>query len=328
MIEFLQSIIDPVIVFSIIISFIIASIIGPVLIPLLHKLKFGQNIRAEGPKSHQKKAGTPTIGGLIFIFSTAITMIVMIRVMNKNFSDEAMIALYSFIGFGFIGFLDDLLKIIKKKNEGLKAWQKMFWLILISSALTYYAYTQIGTSINIPFMEGQISIGWLYIPFVMVYFTATTNAVNLTDGLDGLATSITVLVITFLAILSYSMGHLSLSVFCVALAGALLAFLRFNAFPARVFMGDTGSLALGGAIAMVALILKMPIIIVIIGGIYVIETVSVILQVASFKLTRKRIFKMAPIHHHFEALGWSETKIVSVFSVVTVILCFIAFASL
>ena len=316
--------IDPKIVMAIVISFIVASILGPIIIPLLHKLKFGQNIRQEGPKSHLKKAGTPTIGGLIFIFATIITMFIMVG----NPTDEAMIALYSFVGFGFVGFLDDLLKIIKKKNEGLTSGQKMILLLIVSGFLTWYAYKYIGTSINIPFLNGQINFGLFYIPFVMFYFAGVTNAVNLTDGLDGLATSVTVLVTTFLGIISYNLGHISLALFCVALAGALLAFLRFNAFPARVFMGDTGSLALGGAVAMVALILKMPLILVLIGIIYVIETLSVILQVASFKLTGKRIFKMAPIHHHFEQLGWSETKIVSVFSIITVVFCFIAFASL
>ncbi len=316
--------IDPKIVMAIVISFIVASILGPIIIPLLHKLKFGQNIRQEGPKSHLKKAGTPTIGGLIFIFATIITMFIMVG----NPTDEAMIALYSFVGFGFVGFLDDLLKIIKKKNEGLTSGQKMILLLIVSGFLTWYAYKYIGTSINIPFLNGQINFGLFYIPFLMFYFAGVTNAVNLTDGLDGLATSVTVLVTTFLGIISYNLGHISLAIFCVALAGALLAFLRFNAFPARVFMGDTGSLALGGAVAMVALILKMPLILVLIGIIYVIETLSVILQVASFKLTGKRIFKMAPIHHHFEQLGWSETKIVSVFSIITVVFCFIAFASL
>ncbi len=316
--------IDPKIVMAIVISFIVASILGPIIIPLLHKLKFGQNIREEGPKSHLKKAGTPTIGGLIFIFATIITMFIMVG----NPTDEAMIALYSFVGFGFVGFLDDLLKIIKKKNEGLTSGQKMILLLIVSGFLTWYAYKHIGTSINIPFLNGQINLGLFYIPAAMFYFAGVTNAVNLTDGLDGLATSVTVLVTTFLGIISYNLGHISLAIFCVALAGALLAFLRFNAFPARVFMGDTGSLALGGAVAMVALILKMPLILVLIGIIYVIETLSVILQVASFKLTGKRIFKMAPIHHHFEQLGWSETKIVSVFSIITVVFCFIAFASL
>ena len=248
--------------------------------------------------------------------------------MVGNPTDEAMIALYSFVGFGFVGFLDDLLKIIKKKNEGFTSGQKMILLLIISGFLTWYAYKYIGTSINIPFLNGQINLGLFYIPAAMFYFAGVTNAVNLTDGLDGLATSVTVLVTTFLGIISYNLGHISLAIFCVALAGALLAFLRFNAFPARVFMGDTGSLALGGAVAMVALILKMPLILVLIGIIYVIETLSVILQVASFKLTGKRIFKMAPIHHHFEQLGWSETKIVSVFSIITVVFCFIAFASL
>ena len=322
--EILKSMIDPKIVMAIVISFIVASILGPIIIPLLHKLKFGQNIRQEGPKSHLKKAGTPTIGGLIFIFATIITMFVMVG----NPTDEAMIALYSFVGFGFVGFLDDLLKIIKKKNEGLTSGQKMILLLIISGFLTWYAYKYIGTSINIPFLNGQINLGLFYIPAAMFYFAGVTNAVNLTDGLDGLATSVTVLVTTFLGIISYNLGHISLAIFCVALAGALLAFLRFNAFPARVFMGDTGSLALGGAVAMVALILKMPLILVLIGIIYVIETLSVILQVASFKLTGKRIFKMAPIHHHFEQLGWSETKIVSVFSIITVVFCLIAFASL
>ena len=322
--EILKSMIDPKIVMAIVIIFIVASILGPIIIPLLHKLKFGQNIRLEGQKSHLKKAGTPTIGGLLLIFATNITMFIMVG----NPTDEAMIALYSFVGFGFVGFLDDLLKIIEKKNEGLTSGQKMILLLIVSGFLTWYAYKYIGTSINIPFLNGQINFGLFYIPFVMFYFAGVTNAVNLTDGLDGLATSVTVLVTTFLGIISYNLGHISLAIFCVALAGALLAFLRFNAFPARVFMGDTGSLALGGAVAMVALILKMPLILVLIGIIYVIETLSVILQVASFKLTGKRIFKMAPIHHHFEQLGWSETKIVSVFSIITVVFCFIAFASL
>lgn len=324
MIDFIKSLINPTIVAGLVISFIIASLIGPILIPLLRRLKFGQNIREDGPKNHIKKAGTPTIGGLIFIFATMITMIIMV----DNFTDEAMVALYAFVGFGFVGFLDDLLKILKKKNEGLKSWQKMTLLLLIAIPLTIYSYKYIGTSMNIPFLNGQINLGLFYIPFVLFYFAGTTNAVNLTDGLDGLCTSITVLVVTFLAIVSYSMGHESLAIFCVALAGALLAFLRFNAFPARVFMGDTGSLALGGAIGMIALILKMPFILVLIGIIYVIEVISVILQVASFKLRGKRIFKMAPIHHHFEALGWSETKIVYIFSIITLIFCFIAFASL
>jgi phospho-N-acetylmuramoyl-pentapeptide-transferase len=314
------------IVYSVLIAFFISLILGPILIPLLHKLKFGQNIREEGPKSHQKKAGTPTMGGLIFIVSSIITMAILIR----KPSDEAMIALYAFIAFGIIGAFDDGLKIIHKKNLGLRAAEKMILLIIVSCVLGYYAATNstIGTNILIPFTQISFNMGIWYIPFVVLYFTAVTNAVNLTDGLDGLATSVTLLVMTFFALVSFGLGHYSLSIFCGVIAGSLLGFLRYNAFPAQVFMGDTGSLALGGAIASVAMILKLPLLVIIVGGIYAIETLSVILQVASFKLTKKRIFKMSPLHHHFELSGWHETKIVSIFSIITVILCLVAFLSL
>jgi phospho-N-acetylmuramoyl-pentapeptide-transferase len=314
------------IVYSVLIAFFISLILGPILIPLLHKLKFGQNIREEGPKSHKKKAGTPTMGGLIFIISSFIAMAILIR----KPSDEAMIALYAFIAFGLIGAIDDGLKIIHKKNLGLKAAEKMVFLIIVSVALGYYAATnpRIGTHILIPFTQISFDLGMWYIPFVVLYFTATTNAVNLTDGLDGLATSVTLLVMTFFALVSFGLGHYTLSIFCGVIAGSLLGFLRYNAFPAQVFMGDTGSLALGGAIAAVAMILKLPLLVIIVGGIYAIETLSVIIQVGYFKLTKKRVFKMSPIHHHFELSGWHETKIVSVFSIITVILCLVAFLSL
>lgn len=312
------------ILISLILAFLVATIIGGPIIKGLYKLKFGQNIRQDGPQSHLKKAGTPTIGGLIFIIATLIVTFIMI----KNYKDESFIALFAFVAFGFIGFLDDILKIIRRNNLGLRAYQKMILLLIVSGILSYYGYLNLGTKIIIPFFNNQWDLGVLYIPFVIFYFTATTNAVNLTDGLDGLATSITILVMTFLAILSFNLGHYSLAMFSIILAGALLGFLRFNAFPARVFMGDTGSLALGGAVATITLLLKMPLIIVIIGAIYVIETLSVIIQVSSFKLTGKRVFKMAPIHHHFEHLGWSETKIVTIFSIITVVLCFIGFLSL
>ncbi|MDD7793974.1 phospho-N-acetylmuramoyl-pentapeptide-transferase [Clostridium sp. 'White wine YQ'] len=322
--ENMKSMLNPDIIMAIVLGFAIATIIGGPIIKLLYKLKFGQNIREDGPRTHLKKAGTPTIGGLIFIFSTIIATFIMI----SNIKDEAIIALLAFVAFGFIGFLDDILKIIRKNNLGLRAYQKMILLLLVSSLLAYYGYVNVGTKINIPFVNAQIDIGIFYIPFIIFYFASETNAVNLTDGLDGLATSITVLVMTFLSILSFNLGHYSLSIFCVILAGALLGFLRFNAFPARVFMGDTGSLALGGAVATVGLLLKVEFLIVIIGGIYVLEALSVVIQVASFKLTGKRVFKMAPIHHHFEQLGWKETKVVTVFSIITLILCFIGFLSL
>lgn len=305
-------------------TFIISIILGPIIIPMLTKLKFGQNIRKEGPQSHLKKAGTPTIGGLIFIISTLIVIVVM----RFNPTDEAMIALYSLIAFGFIGFLDDMLKILKKENEGLKAWQKMLLLIIFSTAIAVYGYVHLGTGLRIPFIEIKIPLGILYIPFVILYYAGATNAVNLTDGLDGLASTVSVLVLTFFGVVSFTMGHESLAVFSFVLAGGLLGFLKFNAYPAKVFMGDTGSLAIGGAIATIALILELPLILVIVGGIYVLETLSVILQVSSYKLTGKRIFKMAPIHHHFEQIGWSETKIVTIFAVATVVLCFIGFMAL
>lgn len=315
------------IVYAVLIAFFIALILGPILIPILHNLKFGQNIREDGPQSHQKKAGTPTLGGLIFIIASFITMAILIR---KPIDDEAMIALYAFVAFGVIGALDDGLKILHKNNLGLRAAEKMILLLVVSGFLAYYAATntQIGTSIIVPFLRKNWNLGIWYVPFIILYFAATTNAVNLTDGLDGLATSITLLVMTFFALVSFGQGHYTLSIFCGVIAGALLGFLRYNAFPAQIFMGDTGSLALGGAVATVAMILKLPLLVIIVGGIYAIEALSVIMQVISFKLTKKRIFKMSPIHHHFELSGWHETKIVSIFSIITVILCLIAFLSL
>ena len=320
----LIDIISSKIAIGLVLSFVITIVLGPIIIPMLTKLKFGQNIRKEGPQSHLKKAGTPTIGGLIFIISTLIVVLVM----RFSPTDEAMIALYSLVAFGFIGFLDDILKILKKDNEGLKAWQKMLLLVIFSTAIAVYGHVNLGTSLRIPFINTRIPLGLLYVPFVIVYYAGATNAVNLTDGLDGLASTVSILVLTFFGVVSFTMGHESLSIFSVILAGALLGFLKFNAYPAKVFMGDTGSLAIGGAIATIALILELPLILFIVGGIYVFETISVILQVSSYKLRGKRLFKMAPIHHHFEQIGWSETKIVTIFSIITVALCFVGFMAL
>ncbi|MBP2031434.1 phospho-N-acetylmuramoyl-pentapeptide-transferase [Clostridium algifaecis] len=313
-------------IYSVLVAFFIAILEGPVLIPILHKLKFGQSERAEGPKSHQKKAGTPTMGGIIFILSSFITMYIIV----KKPTDESMVALYSLLAFGIIGGIDDALKIKRKQNLGLRAYQKMILLLVASVGFAYYSANNpyIGTSIIFPFVKKSFDIGKFYIPFIVVFFAATTNAVNLTDGLDGLATSVTLLVMTFFSLVSLAMGHITLAIFCAVVAGSLLGFLRYNAFPAQIFMGDTGSLALGGAIAAVAMILKLELLVIIVGGIYVIEVLSVILQVISFKLTGKRIFKMSPIHHHFELSGWHETKVVSVFCIITVILCLIGFLSL
>jgi len=303
---------------------IFSIILGPIFIPLLHKLKFGQNIRTDGPKSHLKKSGTPTMWGIIFFLSTALTIVISRYKVNS----QEMIMLYSLLAFGFIGFLDDMLKIIHKDNLGLKAMQKMILLLLFSIVFAWYGYKYVGTSILIPFTNFELNLKIFYIPFIVIYYAAVTNAVNLTDGLDGLATSVTIIVLTFFAIVGYRTSNLSITTFSLALIGALIGFLKFNAFPAKIFMGDTGSLALGGALGTMALMLKMELFIIIVGGIYVFETLSVIIQVTSFKLTGKRVFKMAPVHHHFEQLGWSEVKIVTIFSTITAVLCVIGFIAI
>ncbi|AAK80085.1 phospho-N-acetylmuramoyl-pentapeptide-transferase [Clostridium acetobutylicum] len=314
-----------VIIYSVLISFLFSILQGPLFIPILHKLKFGQPIREDGPKNHMKKAGTPTMGGIIFITTAIIAMIIM----RKNLNSNAVFAFVCFFSFAMIGLIDDSLKILHKKNEGLTSKQKFLLQIIVSAAISYYAYIRFGSDTFIPFLK----ITWtlppiVYMAAVVFYFVAVTNAVNLTDGLDGLASSVTILVVTFFTVVSFSWHQYELSVFCGIIVGILLGFLKYNSYPAQIFMGDTGSIGLGGAVAAIALVLKLPLLVIIVGGIYVIEVLSDIIQVSYFKLTGKRVFKMAPIHHHFEKLGWHETKVVSVFSIVTVILCLIAFLSL
>ena len=314
--------IDPKIVMAIVISFIVASILVPIIIPLLHKLKFGQNIRQEGPKSHLKKAGTPTIGGLIFIFATIITMFVMVG----NPTDEAMIALYSFVGFGFVGFLDDFIKIKMKRSLGLKAYQKIILQFALALYIAYYQYSASpsATQLVIPFTNHIINLGIWYIPFMMIFIIGTVNAVNLTDGLDGLASGVTLIVSCFFVLFAVSISNSDVAILAAATAGACLGFLGFNSYPAKVFMGDTGSMALGGAVVAFATLTNSPLIIIIVGFIYLAEALSVMIQVTYFKLTNgKRIFKMAPLHHHFEQCGWPETRVVFVFWIVTVVLCWI-----
>jgi phospho-N-acetylmuramoyl-pentapeptide-transferase len=313
------------IIYAVLLSFLISSLTGFLLIPLFKKLKMGQNIRKGCPQSHIKKSGTPTFGGIIFIFSSIITMLFFIRQYNK----ETIIVLYAFLAFGVIGFIDDFLKKLHGHNEGLTSFQKMVLLLFVSSIIVLYAYSNslIGSSIMLPFTKRLFNLGVFYVPSIIFYYVATTNAVNLTDGLDGLATSITLFVMTFFAVVSFSMGYSSLAIFCGCVSGSLLGFLRYNSYPAKIIMGDTGSLALGGAVATVAMMLRNPLIVAIVGGIYVIETLSVIIQVTSYKLLGKRVFKMAPIHHSFELSGWHEAKIVSVFSIITAILCLIGFLS-
>lgn len=314
------------VIYSVIVAFIISLLLGPLVIPMLHKLKFGQNIREEGPKSHQKKSGTPSMGGIIFIAASVISVLVI----NRHLNSTTVAIILATLAFGTIGFIDDYLKIVRKKNEGLKPKQKMILLLIASTGLAMFAYLnpEIGSKIIIPFLKTEVNLGIVYIPFIVLYFAATTNAVNLTDGLDGLSTTVTILVMTFFASVALSFGNIQVALFCGALAGALLGFLHFNAYPAKVFMGDTGSLALGGAVGAIAMVLKLPLLVIIVGGVYVAETLSVIIQVISFKTTGKRIFKMSPLHHHFELCGWHETRVVVVFSIVTTLLCLIGFLSI
>lgn len=314
------------VIVPVLIAFGISVILCPIFIPFLKKLKFGQFIREEGPQSHQKKSGTPTMGGLIILFSIVITSLFYIKD-NK----EIIPILFVTLGFGLIGFLDDYIKVVLKRNLGLRAWQKMLGQILVTAIFAYYIInlTEIGTAMLIPFSGGRyLEVSNLFIPLLFIAFLGTVNGVNFTDGLDGLASSVTVLVATFFSVVAIGNGS-GISPITCAVAGSLLGFLVYNVYPARVFMGDTGSLALGGFVAATAYMLRMPLFIIIVGFIYLIEVLSVILQVGYFKATKgKRIFRMAPIHHHFELGGWSETRIVAIFSIVTAVLCMIGLIGL
>ena len=311
---------------TIFISFIITLILGPIMIPLLRRLKIGQSIREEGPKSHLKKTGTPTMGGIIIIIALLMTVFTS-GMINK----DMYILILATLGFGIIGFIDDYIKVVKKRNLGLKAYQKLIGQILVATLLAIYqsSTSVLGTQVIVPFLENQyLDLGILYIPFIAFVVVGTVNSVNLTDGLDGLASGVTLIVLSFFGIVALSWGMASISIFSTTLAGACLGFLIHNAHPAKVFMGDTGSLALGGAVSAIAILLNIPLIIPIVGGIYFIEALSVIIQVTSFKLTGKRVFLMSPLHHHYEQKGWKETKIVAVFWIITVILCLIGIYSL
>lgn len=312
-------------IYATIVSFLIVLLLGPIVIPALRAFKFGQSIREEGPKSHFKKTGTPTMGGIMFILGIIITTLIV----APKMTGALWVSLVTTVGYGLIGLLDDGLKILRKKNLGLRAYQKLIGQITLAFILAYFAYTSsIGSSIHIPFTNIMFDLGFWYVPFTMFTTVALTNAVNLTDGLDGLASGVTLIICVFFAVVAYGLGNRDLSIFCGALVGGLLGFLKYNSYPAQVFMGDTGSLALGGAVTALAILLKMPLIILIVGGIYVAEAASVVIQVISFKLTGKRVFKMAPLHHHFEQLGWHETKVVSWFSIITALLCMIGFLAI
>lgn len=317
-------------ILAIIIAFAISALLCPIVIPFLHKLKFGQQVRDDGPQAHLKKQGTPTMGGLMILSSIIITSLFYIWDYPKIIP-----VLFVTVGFGIIGFLDDYIKIVMKRSEGLNPMQKLIGQIVITGVFAYYLVTsgEVGTAMLIPFTGGfqnglYLNLGILFVPAVFFITLGTDNGVNFTDGLDGLCTSVTILVATFLTIVAVGEDS-GISPITGAVVGSLLGFLLFNVYPAKVFMGDTGSLALGGFVASASFMMQMPIFIAIVGLIYLVEVLSVIIQVTYFKKTGgKRIFKMAPIHHHFELCGWSETRVVAVFSIVTSILCLVAYLGL
>lgn len=310
------------IVIPVLISFAVSVILGPVVIPFLRKLKMKQTERTDGVQSHLKKAGTPTMGGVMILASIIITSLFYVKDYPRIIP-----VLFLTVAFGLIGFLDDYLKVVMKRSDGLFPMQKMALQIVVTAIFAYYIVevADIPLTLLVPFSGGYYwDIGWLAVPVLFVAVIGTVNGTNFTDGLDGLASSVTVLVATFFTVVAVGTKSGVEPITC-AVVGALLGFLLFNVYPASVFMGDTGSLALGGFVAGTAYMLQMPLFIIIVGFIYLLEVASVILQVAYFKKTGgKRLFKMAPIHHHFELCGWSETRVVAVFSIVTAILCLIA----
>ena len=309
-------------VIPVLLSFALSVGLGPVIIPFLRRLKIGQTERAQGVSSHLKKAGTPTMGGLIFLLSTTVTAVFYVKKYPRIVP-----VLFLTLGFGLIGFLDDYLKVVLKRSDGLYPRQKMFLQILITAVFAFYMirFSGISLAMKLPFLPGkELSIGWLSVPLLFFVVLGTVNGVNFTDGLDGLASSVTVMVAVFFTMASIGLGVEITPITC-AVVGSLLGFLVFNVFPAKVFMGDTGSLALGGFVAGTAYMLQMPLFLPIAGFIYVAEILSVVMQVTYFRVTHgRRIFKMTPIHHHFELCGWSETRIVAVFSILTAMMWLIA----
>lgn len=329
-------------IYALLLSAAVTILLGPALIPLLKRLKFGQTERELGPKSHLTKQGTPTMGGLMFIFGILAGTLAF----SLSATELALPALLCTAGFALVGFLDDFLKVRCKNTVGLRPYQKIIAQFLIAAILAAYAYKSpfIGPKVYLAFSGVEWDMGLFYIPFVMFIIIATVNSVNLTDGLDGLASGVTLIyaltmgvIFLYLSTLlkapadmgqaqqtQYAAELQSMAIFAAAVAGGCLGFLRYNSYPARVFMGDTGSLALGGAVAVMAIFSRAVLLLPIMGACFVASTVSVILQVGSYKARRKRVFKMAPLHHHFELLGYSETRIVSVYMIITTALCLLS----
>ena len=314
------------VVIPVLISFAISVILGPIIIPFLRKLKMGQTERVEGVQSHLKKAGTPTMGGIIFLIATVVTSLFYVRDYPKVIP-----VLFLTLGFGIIGFLDDYLKVVLRRSDGLLPWQKFSLQVVVTAVFTYYLvnYTDVNLAMRIPFWSDHyLNLGWLAVPVLFFAVIGTVNGVNFTDGLDGLASSVTLIVAVFFSVVSIGTKSGIEPITC-AVVGGLMGFLLFNVYPAKIFMGDTGSLALGGIVAGAAYMMQMPLFILLVGLIYLVEVLSVIIQVTYFKKTHgKRIFKMAPIHHHFELCGWSETRVVAVFSIITAVMCLIALLAL
>ncbi len=304
-------------------SFLIVIILGPIFIPILTKFKFGQTVRAEGPKSHLAKNGTPTMGGILMILAILITCLTRSKV-----SGDLIVGLICIVGFGGVGFIDDFLIIKKRTNEGLRPWQKIVLQIAIALFVANYQYNASASApqLRVPFTDMAINLGPLYVPVMVFVIVGTVNAVNLTDGLDGLASGITLVVSTFfMLVASYTgVANSEVAILAAATVGACLGFLGFNSYPARIFMGDTGSMGLGGAVVAFAILTNTVLLIPLVGGIYFAEALSVIIQVMSFKLRGKRVFKMAPVHHHFEQCGWPETKVVFAFWIATIVLAWIS----
>lgn len=314
------------VVIPVIIAFAISAVLGPVIIPFLRRLKASQTERTDGVQSHLAKAGTPTMGGIIFLISVTVTSLIYVGKYPNIIP-----VLFLTLGFGLIGFLDDYLKVVLKRSDGLLPKQKMAGQIIVTAIFAFYLikFTDVDLTLLVPFSGGyHLNIGWLAIPLMFFAVIGTVNGVNFTDGLDGLASSVTIMVATFFSVVAIGTKSGIEPITC-AVVGALMGFLLFNVYPAKVFMGDTGSLALGGFVAGAAYMMQMPLFIIIVGMVYLIEVASVMIQVTYFKKTGgKRIFKMAPIHHHFELCGWSETRVVAVFSIVTAILCMIGLLAL
>src|SRR5699024_9586199 len=311
-----------ILLMAILMAFLITVLLSPLFIPFLRRLKFGQSIREEGPESHYKKKGTPTMGGLMIILSVIITtLIVVYKTAPGTMGHEGWLLLFVLFGYGLIGFLDDFIIIALKRNLGLTSKQKMLGQVII--ALIFFAILQMNefaTTIQIPGTQVEWDLGWGYGVLVIFMLVGSSNAVNLTDGLDGLLAGTAAIAFGAFGILTwYVTGNMEITIFALSVVGGLLGFLVFNAHPAKVFMGDTGSLALGSAIAAIAILTKLEIILVIIGGVFVIETLSVIIQVISFKSTGKRVFRMSPLHHHYELLGWSEWRVVTTFWVIGIL---------